>query len=158
MKEHKIHSNEGGNLLSIKSFENTYSDRNCLINAILNLSEKMGYFYINASRPDYTDSELLSKLNLVLNDKKNFIYNNFEISFEGTNLNEEVINLLPLIWFHYQHVAFSFFRSSGKKFITKGMSWKDITQKETSYVMFKGAEEDVVWIGKSKELKFDLNQ
>ncbi|MGA6120764.1 hypothetical protein [Sphingobacterium anhuiense] len=70
MKEHKIHSNEGGDLLSIKSFENTYSDRNCLINAILNLSEKMGYFYINASRPNFTDSELLSKLNLVLNDKK----------------------------------------------------------------------------------------
>jgi len=69
-----------------------------------------------------------------------------------------VINLLPLIWFHYQHVAFSFFRSSGNKFITKVMSWKDITQKETSYVMFKGAEDDVVWIGKSKELKFDLNQ
>lgn len=120
MKEHKIHSNEGGDLLSIKSFENTYSDRNCLINAILNLSEKMGYFYINASRPDYTDSELLSKLNLVLNDKKNFIYNNFEISFEGTNLNEEVINLLPLIWFHYQHVAFSFFVVQERNLLLKG--------------------------------------
>jgi hypothetical protein len=156
MKDLKIHNNAGGNLLSIKSVVDVYSDREYFINLILTLSSETGYLYINASRPDYDDPSLLEKLKLVLGNKDNFSYNNFEITFEGKILNQEIVNLLPTIWFHYQHVSFTFSHNRAIKFNIKMLPWYGVTAKVSSYVFFKSAEDDVVWIGKSKELKFDF--
>jgi hypothetical protein len=64
--------------------------------------------------------------------------------------------LLPSIWFHYQYVSFTFSHNCAIKFNIKMLPWYAVTTKVSSYVLFKGAEEDVVWIGKSKELKFDF--
>ncbi|MNG72952.1 hypothetical protein D3C87_875210 [compost metagenome] len=156
MKDFKIHSDEGGNLLSIKPLEDVYSDRVYFINLILTLSFEKSYFIINASRPNYDEPDLLAKLKSVLDNKENFSYDNFELAFAGRILSQETVNLLPSIWFHYQHVTFTFFCNPVIKFNTKRIPWYDITTKVSSYVLFKGAEEDVVWIGKSKELKFDF--
>ncbi|MNK15202.1 hypothetical protein D3C87_333370 [compost metagenome] len=156
MKDLKIHNNADGNLLSIKSVVDIYSDREYFINLILKLSFETGYFYINASRPEFDEASLLEKLKLVLDNKDNFSYNNFEITFEGTILNQEIGNLLPSIWFNYQHVSFTFSHNRAIKFNIKMLPWYDVTAKVSSYVFFKGAEDDVVWIGKSKELKFDF--
>jgi hypothetical protein len=63
--------------LSIKPLLDSCSDREYFINLILTLSLNTGYFYINASRPDFDEPSLLEKLKLVLNNNDNFSYNNF---------------------------------------------------------------------------------
>lgn len=160
MKELIIYENHHNNLCSIKSIENTYSDRNYLINIITTLyALTKGYLHVQASRPtyEYDTTDLEVRLKSILINNCSFRYTDFEILFCNTKIEEELLEILPIIWFAYEHIAFCFFTESRIEFDIKRKPWYEITTRSKSYVLFKGVEEDVIWIGKSDELKFDLN-
>lgn len=157
MKELKIHSNEKGNLLSIKPVDNTYSNRSYFIFIITTLfALTKGCFYVEASRPNYNTNDLLIQLKEVLSSNCNFRYTDFEISFWDTKAGEKSLAFLPSIWFAYEHISVSFFVENNIEIDIKRKSWDEITESSKSYVLFKGVEEDVIWIGKSNDLEFDL--
>jgi hypothetical protein len=157
MKELKIHNNEKGNLLSIKAVENIYSDKNYFIFIISSLfALTKGCFYVEASRPNYDTNDLVIQLKGILNSNCNFRYTDFEISFWNTKVEEKLLEFLPVIWFAYEHISFCFFTENKIEIDIKRKSWYEITKGSKSYVLFKGVEDDVIWIGKSNELEFDL--
>jgi len=157
MRELKIHSNEAENLLSIKPVGNTYSDRNYLIFVITTLfTLTKGSFYVEASRPNYDTTDLVKQLKEILNGNRSLRYTNFEILYWDTKVDKKVLETLTTIWDAYEHVSFCFFTENKTEIDVKRKPWYEITTSSKSYVLFKGAEEDVVWIGKSNELKFDI--
>lgn len=158
MKELKIHSNENGNLLSIKHFDKNYSDRNyfiSIIESLINLTN--GVFYTEASRPNYDITDLLRQLKGILSDNCNFRNTDFEILFWCWEMGEKVLGILPTIWDAYEHVSLCFFIENTIEIDIKRKPWYEITTRSKSFVLFKGVEEGVIWIGKSNELKFSLN-
>lgn len=100
---------------------------------------------------------MVTQLKTISNINCNFKSSDFEISFSSANPNKSLFEFLPMIWFAYEHVSFSFFIENEIEFDTKRKSWEEITSRFKSYMLFKGAEEDVIWIGKSNDLKFDLS-
>ncbi len=159
MKDLKIHNNEKGDLLSIKSIENTYYDRNYFISIVTTLfSLTKGCFYVEVSRHnyDYNAINLILQLKAILNSNCNFEHTNFGTSFCTNELNESLLETLPVIWFAYEHIAFCFFTENKIEFNVKRKPWYEITKMSKSYVLFKGIEDDVIWIGKNNEMKFDL--
>ena len=157
MKELIIHENCQNNLCSIKSIENNYSDRNymeSIIYSLLNMTHDR--FYVEASRPNYEITSLEESLKHIMLDNKTFKFTNFGISFSDNRVSKELIEILPLIWFGYEHIAICFFIRNEIQFDIKRKPWYEITENQQSYVLFKGIEEDVIWIGKSKELTFDV--
>ncbi|WP_207622466.1 hypothetical protein, partial [Niastella koreensis] len=86
-----------------------------------------------------------------------YLYINIEL------LNQRVFDLICLIWetYEYPTLIFSkeidpFLKIKPNKIING--SWKEVTLLSMSYILFKGIEDDVLWIGKSKDLEFpDFN-
>lgn len=156
MKDRRVHRND--NLMSIKPIENIYSDRGYLASIIKKLlALTNGSFYLEVSRPNYETSNLVTQLKTISNINCSFKSSNIEISFSSANPDKSLFEFLPMIWFAYEHVSFSFFIENEIEFDTKRKSWEEITSRFKSYMLFKGAEEDVIWIGKSNDLKFDLS-
>lgn len=93
--------------------------------------------------------------NLQINRKYNFMsfYMDF---FEG--ISSVFFNLFSTLWFSYEQPSFIFIKEKLKNddLISlqskESFSWQDFTQTVGSYVMYKGSREDVVWIGRSKNL------
>lgn len=157
MKELKIHSKEKNNLLSIKPIDDNYLDKNYLISIIRSLfTLTKGCFYVEVSRPNFDTSYLALELQSILDRDSGFRYTAFEILFYSKHINEELLKVLSVLWFSYEHVSFCFLKKSESEIDLKRKSWYEITEKFESYVLFKGVEEDVIWIGKNKKLKFDL--
>jgi len=147
------------NLCSIKPVNDTHSDRNymqSIINTLFNLTK--GKFYVEVSRPNYHTAHLKENLKQMMANNKSFNCNNFEISFFSDGISEELIEILPQLWFAYEHTAFCFFVENEIQIDIKRKPWSEITTNTKSYILYKGIEEDVLWIGKSNELKFDLLQ
>jgi len=160
MKEINIHERYGKNLCSIRPFENIYQDHVYLASKILYLfSLTGGVLHVQVSRPtyEYEPNEMGRKIKIILKNNMNFDYKSdfFEFSFHCSDFNDELLNMLSKVWFAYEHVTYIFFADRKGGLDVKRMPWYVITSNAKSFVMFKGAEEDVVWIGKSKELTFD---
>jgi hypothetical protein len=158
MKELIIYDNYQNNLCSIKSIKDNYSDKIYMKNIVKKLSDlTTGFFHIDASRPtyEYNVTELAILIKNVLNDADSLKYNDFGVLLSKHKIDSDLLELLPMIWFSYQHAAFCFFEEEIKLDVNR-KAWYDITKNSKSYVMFKGAEEDVIWIGKSQEFNFDF--
>lgn len=159
MRELIIYNKYDNNLCSIKSVDDTHSGTyymRTIINILLNLTR--GKFYVEVSRPNYDTTHLKENLKQIMVDNKSFNCTNFEISFLSDGISENLRDFLPQLWFAYEHTAFCFFVENEIAADVKRKSWSEITTNTKSYVLFKGIEEDVLWIGKSNELEFDLLQ
>lgn len=162
MKNLKIHNDKDGNLISIKSIEDCYADRRYLASIIDKLfSLTGGCLYIEVSRPNYDVSLIMEKLKNAFPDNIDLAtYVNFlEVSFcyNGNKLSNDMRDILSDIWFSYEHRAFCFFVNSEVEFDLNRKPWYKITSGSDSFIMFKGVEEDVLWIGKSDSLAFELD-
>lgn len=158
MKELVIYEDHQNNLCSIKSIKNNYFDNDFIKSIICKLLEiTHGDFYVEASRPtyEYNTNDLVSRLRVILNNNHNMKYNDYEILFKQRKVEGELLEILPMIWFAYEHVTFSLFKESNIEFDTYRKNWNEITSKQNSYVLFKGIEEDVLWIGKSEAQSFE---
>ena len=157
MKNIKIHYNENGNLISIKPLEDIYADRQYLISVIDNLFKRTkGCLYIEASRPNFEVNHIIEKLKTILKHNDSFESNDFRLSFQCNEITNELFYILAKIWFAYEHGSISFFPIEKINFEINQLAWYDITTYTDSIVMFKGVEEDVIWIGKSDKYEFNL--
>lgn len=157
MKELKIHKNTGGNLCSIASLDDNYSDRlylSTLISNVFNMAN--GLLHVKVSRPNYSLDNILEKLKALDLVKGSLLVeaHNFELSFL---YNKKIIDceltwFLSNIWFAFEQASYTFLVNENSEPLQSRTSWVQITVEAPAYVMFKGAEENVVWIGKSLEL------
>lgn len=161
MREVVLYRGQNCNLCSIKSIDASYQGRTYLISLIeklLNLTD--GQLFVEFSRPNYNVSQIVEKLMSFNSQIKNLSSKlNFqELSFvlDPRNCEYNLLDILSQCWFAFEHGTLCFFL--GKQFSrpSREESWYEITQKSSSFVMFKGIEEDVIWIGKSDDLEFNL--
>jgi len=163
----KIHKKENNQLLSIKGVGSDYSSRQYLIGLLNKLRQFTGYVLIHVRRNNYNDSsiERLKKEGEILGIRNLKIESNlFEISFDfnETEVKEDLLFILVDLWYCFQQPVYYFFlneensKLNYKNILNKNLSWKETVELSNSFVMFKGAEEDVVWIGKSDNLEFGI--
>lgn len=153
------------NLCSIAGFENTFFGESIIREILGKLFQKTNIVIAEIQRP-YYEPELLKKSIIdISSEVENLKIDEdwFSISFDyhAKEDNDKFIELFIDIWFGYEQPTFSFFVTAQEKksyqnlIIGNRMSWRDITDISSSYVLCKGIEEDVMWIGKSKNLKFN---
>jgi hypothetical protein len=157
MKDIKVHNIK--NLMSIKSVEDNLTDRKYFESIVTLLySQASENVSIEASRPNYNIISLTAELKSILKDYGELNYSNSEISFYVNSIKPNLLEFLPQIWFAYEHVSLCFFKNVDLG-LDLGLSrkpWFEITENFSSYVLFKGIEEDTLWIGKSEELEFNI--
>jgi len=146
-------------LFSVKSINDNYVDRTYFVFLIEKLLESTGLLYVEANKDNYnitrTLESLKKQIHIIDNLQVGKRMNDISFSFYKEKLEIDMLHNIIDIWFAYEHCAFCFFKDKSTPLPEKRKAWYDITKKTKSYVMFKGIEEDVVWIGKSHELEFN---
>lgn len=164
----KTHENENNQLLSIKGVDYDYQSKQYILRLLMKLSKCASCVLIHVKRNNYKDSaiDILKKEGTALGitnlevDSKLF---EISFSFNPTKSKEELLPILVDLWYCFQQPVFYFFTDEkqpehyNKALLNDNLSWKEVVNLSNSYVMFKGAEEDVIWIGKSDDLKFHIN-
>lgn len=163
----KIHKNENNQLFSIKGIEYDYSSKMYVLRLLAKLVQSTSSVFIYARRNNYKDSSIeklkiqqkeLGIRNLRI-DKKLF---DVSFDFNASEASEELLSILVDLWYSFQQPGYCFFleeeefTSNYKGLLTGNWSWKQIVDSSNSYVMFRGAEDDVVWLGKSIDLELHL--
>jgi len=162
MKDINYH---GDNLCSIAGIENTFFGKGVIRELLKNLLRESVVVVAEIQRP-YDDAWLLrKKIYDISSDIQNLKIDSdcFAVSFDYIvkEENEEFIKLFVDLWFSYEQPTFSFFLlKQGQELfnsliIGKRLSWQKVTEISTLYTLFKSVEEDVIWIGKSKNLGFE---
>ncbi|GGZ24767.1 hypothetical protein GCM10007049_16460 [Echinicola pacifica] len=163
----KTHKNENNQLLSIKGVDYDYQSKQFILKLLNKLIQFAGNVLIQLRRNNYEDSSIdkLKKEGVSLGVKSLKVDSNlFEISFNfnAAKSKEELLPLIVDLWYCFQQPVYYFFTNeerleyNNEILLNNNLSWKEVVDLSNSYVMFKGAEEDVIWIGKSDELEFDL--
>lgn len=163
----KTHKNENNQLLSIKGVDYDYQSKQFILKLLNKLIQFAGNVLIQLRRNNYEDSSIdkLKKEGVSLGVKSLKVDSNlFEISFNfnAAKSKEELLPLIVDLWYCFQQPVYYFFTNEERLeyyneiLLNNNLSWKEVVDLSNSYVMFKGAEEDVIWIGKSDELEFDL--
>ena len=157
MKEIIVYNNHNANLSSIKSIEDNYSDKSYMHEIMENLYNLTGgTIYIHAIYDNYDLTTITSGISKSIDKISNLLHsNNFnEISFECDILDYNLYELIKEMWFAYEQMILIFFSNKKEKFDGNKVSWEKVTLENNCFAIFKGIEEDVIWIGKSENLKF----
>lgn len=153
---YKKHRN---NLCSIKFNGDNYFIRTNLI-ALLesHLALVEGDLYVEIARPEEDVNSLINQLNMVnsIANSMNVTEDFFEVSFMCTkdDINNRLLWQLSELWICFQHVSVVITSKKGNINFQKRLAWYQINHIVSSFVLFKGVEEDVVWVGKSDDLTF----
>ncbi|MEY3239548.1 MAG: hypothetical protein RIR11_986 [Bacteroidota bacterium] len=153
---YKKHRN---NLCSIKFNGDYYFIRTNLI-ALLesHIALIEGNLYVEIARPEEDVNSLINQLNMVnsIANSMNVTEDFFEVSFMCTkdDINNRLLWQLSELWICFQHVSFVITSKKGTINFQKKLAWNKIIHIVSSFVLFKGVEEDVVWVGKSDDLTF----
>lgn len=86
----------------------------------------------------------------------------FSLSFEyyPKSENDLFLDLVIELWFTYEQPMFAFLTKRVLRSMTQisassqVLTWQEIAEEVSSFVIHKGIEDDVIWIGKSDELSF----
>lgn len=162
-----IYKNDNNQLLSIKGFDYDYQSKQYLLKLLNKLIQFAGYVLIQVRRNNYEDSSIdkLKKEGVSLGISSLKVDSNlFEISFkfDAAKSKEELLSVLVELWYSFEQPAYWFFTNEEalenniEALLNNNLTWKEVVTLSNSYVMFKGIEEDVVWIGKSEELEFHI--
>jgi len=159
MKEINIYNKDELTLCAIKPVRDVYSDKMYLISLIEKYYSLTGaLLYIDVCRPNYDVSKIVRGLGKVPAVAKTLAIddNFFSISFmyKEKLVENDLLYILSEIWFAFEQGLFSFFTDKDVAIPPKRSSWKKIVTHSSSFVMFKGVEEDVVWVGKSNDLEW----
>lgn len=161
MKEIKIHSKDHGNLLSIAELRDGYEGEKYLASTIQELSILTGgYVYADLSRPNYDVSAQIAHLRNALSGHDVTVAKEyFEVTFvySLSQSNDDLFAIMAKLWFAFEHVSYIFSADKSRISDIRRKSWYEVTSRLTSYMMFKGAEDSVLWIAKSDNLKFNLD-
>jgi hypothetical protein len=153
------------NLCSIARIENSFSGKYILRDILNRILRSTVLVIATIERPFYTVQSSIAEISTISTELKDLIIaeNLFSISFKyyTKENNDDFINTFLEIWFEYEQPAFSFFvigqdlQTYKNLEIHRHMYVEQITALSPCYVLFRGIEEDVIWIGKSDNLKFD---
>lgn len=167
MMDVKIHKNSNNQLLSIKGVGYNYQSKQYILKLLNKLTQSAGNVIIQVRRNNYKDSSI----NKIILDFDSLGISNlkvdknlFEISFSfnSNKLNDELLQALVDFWFCFEQPSYYFLTNLEELILNQeillniNLSWKEAVKVSNSYVMFKGIEEDVIWIGKSNKLEFDI--
>lgn len=146
------------NLLSIKCDDILFTNNTFVEILELFKREGNGNFYIEGSRDTYEYDPYTIKYQIekVLKNGEILEFSDFKIKIKGEDMNSELISILWKFWFTYEHVIVCFFIDDKNIVNLEKKAWYDITEYYKSFVLFKGIEENVVWIGKSDDLSFEF--
>lgn len=161
MKDIVVYNKEHQNLCSIKPVEDIHPDRMYILSLIDScFNEKEGLLYIEASRPNYDVTDLVKQLITFQPDITNLSIHadHFELSFmvAKDKMCNDLLYLIPRLWFAFEHTSFCVFLNKKNCSIRKRTAWYEITNRIPAFIMYRGIEEDVVWIGKSDHLMWPL--
>ncbi|MGH1337216.1 MAG: hypothetical protein ACRBFS_13925 [Aureispira sp.] len=163
MIDFKIHKEE--QLFSIKGISDDSKSHKFFYSLLFNLLKDTGYGLIHTKRNNYETSVIafFRDKNESQDIKDLKIANDlFELSFYFDNHESGKSILIGMIdlWDAFQHTAYYFFPSEKllklnyEKILMNNYSWKEIVTFSSCFMLFKGAEEDVIWLAKSSNLKF----
>ena len=117
-----------------------------------------GDLYVEIARPEKDVNGLINQLNSVnsIANSMKVAKDFFEITFtcKKDDINNDLLWQLSALWICFQHVSFVMTLKKGSFNFRNRLAWDQITAVTPSFVLFKGVEEDVVWIGKSDGLSF----
>jgi len=158
MKEINYHSS---NLLSFSTINLTYwKDRIIFKKIIETLFRKKNMIYFFGQRPENSIFiNNINNMNLIYYDEKYF---DIILSFnKSSDFYIDNLELCTEYWTRYEQAIFLFSDDrdliGDKKYLRK--SWKDLVSLSDSFILFKGIEENVTWIGKSELINFpDFNE
>ena len=164
MRELVRYKDYQNNLCSIKSIENDFSGRLYFLNLLRRLTSNLNIiFYANMQRPYYDIEGAVAKINALKDSLFELKISDdfFNISFNvmQPNLSDSILQLIVDLWFDFEQPLFVIAKDEKppkvlKLLRNKFIKWNDITETIQAYTIYRGAEEDVVWIGKSEELEF----
>lgn len=153
-------------LMSIADVGRNIEGRKKLIHILRLFSFGANGLVVDASRPNYDDIESVRVASKVEYSSCNMDVSDDEFSFFFECYEKisspEILHLLLLAWFEYEHLVI-LFRIRNEMWSVESESiprfgdrerWNSIIQNVVGYVLFRGAEDDVVWIGKSSKLEF----
>ena len=166
MRDLVLYKDYQNNLCSIKSIENDFSGRLYFLNLLRRLTSNLNIIlYANVLRPYYEVEKTVAKINALRGELFELKISDdfFEISFHviQSNMSDNILELIVELWFEFEQPLFviaideepaKVLRIINNRFI----KWNDITETIEAYTIYRGAEEDVVWIGKSDELEFEI--
>lgn len=163
----KTHKNENNQLLSIKGVDYDYQSKQYILRLLIKLIQFTGYVLIHVKRNNYKDSAIdkLKKESTalgIINLKVDPILFEISFNFNSSKSKEELLPILVDLWYSFQQPVYYFFTDEkelechNEVLLSNNLSWKEVVDLSNSYVMFKGAEEDVIWLGKSEELEFGI--
>lgn len=149
-------------LFSIAGVNDSFNGRYQVRELIYHILRTTAFIRVEAKRPFFQPSVSYALLKRVSGqiEHLNLPKDLFSVSFDYSVLedNDDIVQLLAELWFDYEQPFFSFFQSllDKEKKIEPKMTWKDVTEMALCFVMFRSVEEDVVWVGKSKDITIDL--
>lgn len=152
-------------LLSIDSLEDNPQDNRFMSNLFYNLFyESKHIICINRRlNIEYNIEDIMQNIlekhssikNIQTKRQYNFMSFYMDFSEEVTNV---FFDIFSKLWFSYEQPSFIFIKEELKRedlisLQSKELfSWQDFTQTVDSYVFYKGSREDVIWMGRSKNL------
>ncbi|AQX08381.1 hypothetical protein [Elizabethkingia ursingii] len=150
-----------GNLLSIRSSYKHLNQIEFLLEEIFPIlhNQLPGCLFIECSRPtyEYDLSDLSTEIKSSIEDKDiYFFFSKSENHYSDNDFkNNEILNILPKLWLAFEYLCFRFTNVKNNNINDYyRRPWYEITSVIESYIVFKGIEEDVIWIGKSDNLEF----
>ena len=154
MNDIRIHKES---LISIKSIDSDLDGQIHLSNIIQNLFSITGYLYVEASRPNCPMTDIIDLVKGLKTNSIDWYLDDFCLMFSLTDSDHIISRTLSKTWFAYEHCIICFFTQKPLR-LKKRIPWHEITAGNKSFVMFRGPEEDVVWIGKSYDFDFDFEK
>jgi hypothetical protein len=156
----------GNNVLSINGITPTIQGRDRLSAIFLGCANVASACFVEARRPNVDEVESVS----LAHDLQPRLFNLQiditvpEISFECFNDfgSQEMTQLFLSLWFDFEHVSIIFRTDLGlNKSIDSGLlnlrartRWDELRRRYPGYILYKGVEEDVIWLRKSDDLMF----
>ncbi|HFK5574778.1 TPA: hypothetical protein ACG0AX_003142, partial [Elizabethkingia anophelis] len=134
-----------GNLLSIKSPYKHLMQLEFLLENIFSIlhNQLPGCLFIECSRPtyDYDLNDLNNEIKSSIRDKDIYFFSNTsEIRYSDNDFkNNEILNILPKLWFAYEHLCFRFTNTKVTNINDYYRKpWYEIANMVESYIVFKG--------------------
>lgn len=162
MKDIHYHSE---NLCSVAQIENSFSGKYILRDILNRILRNTVLVIASIERPFHTVQSSIVTISQIYSELRDLIIdeNLFSISFKyyTKENNDEFINTFLEIWFEYEQPTFSFFvigqniKTYNTLEINRRMNIEQIASLSPCYILCRGIEEDVIWVGKSENLKFD---
>lgn len=132
-------------------------------NLISELLQHAGFVVVKNRRLSYK-SEWLPGIDFTLigTEDLKICHDFLELAFSYKKNEREIlfVNFLAGMWFDYEQPSFVFFTNllefekNKTELLNKNLSWKEIVSLCSCYVIFKGVEENVIWLGKSSNINF----